>query len=59
MLSGIFQSPQWGSNSKVDKIKFTFAQLEFQSPQWGSNSKVKKLLFTPLKYTISVPAMGK
>ena len=37
-----FQSPQWGSNSKV-KVNgnlYTKKYLaEFQSPQWGSNSK--------------------
>ena len=36
-----FQSPQWGSNSKV-KVYGCLQDdsFEFQSPQWGSNSKV-------------------
>ena len=37
----LFQSPQWGSNSKgVDKNERRIENEEFQSPQWGSNSKV-------------------
>ena len=35
----MFQSPQWGSNSKVFTSKHCFPALSFQSPQWGSNSK--------------------
>ena len=35
-----FQSPQWGSNSKVSTKKLNKKELKFQSPQWGSNSKV-------------------
>ena len=37
----MFQSPQWGSNSKGFKaVMGPKAQVAmFQSPQWGSNSK--------------------
>ena len=35
-----FQSPQWGSNSKVKNLEFNEQLFMFQSPQWGSNSKV-------------------
>ena len=35
-----FQSPQWGSNSKVEVKVLKFTRKAFQSPQWGSNSKV-------------------
>ena len=35
-----FQSPQWGSNSKVDDVRALPPKtVRFQSPQWGSNSK--------------------
>ena len=34
-----FQSPQWGSNSKVLQKYMSEAEAVFQSPQWGSNSK--------------------
>ena len=37
-----FQSPQWGSNSKVGDITLDIYVKEFQSPQWGSNSKVHR-----------------
>ena len=39
-MSGKFQSPQWGSNSKVARLAVQFRTFLFQSPQWGSNSKV-------------------
>ena len=35
----MFQSPQWGSNSKVDRQGQAQQTAVFQSPQWGSNSK--------------------
>ena len=35
-----FQSPQWGSNSKVTAKAGDLTKVGFQSPQWGSNSKV-------------------
>ena len=35
----MFQSPQWGSNSKGDVRTVLHLLVEFQSPQWGSNSK--------------------
>ena len=38
-MSGKFQSPQWGSNSKVARLAVQFRTFLFQSPQWGSNSK--------------------
>ena len=38
----MFQSPQWGDNSKVDIDFDVVEELEFQSPQWGDNSKVNK-----------------
>ena len=37
-----FQSPQWGSNSKVLGAIYGSWSYMFQSPQWGSNSKVEK-----------------
>ena len=38
----LFQSPQWGSNSKdyLGQQIIVLENTEFQSPQWGSNSKV-------------------
>ena len=39
---GMFQSPQWGSNSKEGTFYAVKNVLAFQSPQWGSNSKVLK-----------------
>ena len=38
----MFQSPQWGSNSKNNTAGATPAEYEFQSPQWGSNSKTEE-----------------
>ena len=39
----MFQSPQWGSNSKDSILGHaTEVTMMFQSPQWGSNSKDKK-----------------
>ena len=40
----MFQSPQWGSNSKVYYYPSLQVKLfdKFQSPQWGSNSKDKE-----------------
>ena len=35
----MFQSPQWGSNSKEIVKRHDSTIAEFQSPQWGSNSK--------------------
>ena len=35
----MFQSPQWGSNSKDTRPDNAVTYNEFQSPQWGSNSK--------------------
>ena len=35
----LFQSPQWGNNSKVEVSEDTKYSIEFQSPQWGNNSK--------------------
>ena len=37
----MFQSPQWGSNSKANYPAGTVFLIGFQSPQWGSNSKVE------------------
>ena len=57
-MQSLFQSPQWGSNSK-GRIIFLFLRgRKFQSPQWGSNSKVKKI-FRTSQSNVSVPAMGK
>ena len=39
LLIYAFQSPQWGSNSKVGIIVRVIMDSKFQSPQWGSNSK--------------------
>ena len=36
---GLFQSPQWGSNSKDTALILQLNVGTFQSPQWGSNSK--------------------
>ena len=38
-LRDLFQSPQWGSNSKANKKASRKLAKAFQSPQWGSNSK--------------------
>ena len=39
-LRQLFQSPQWGSNSKAStRLSQMRAPSKFQSPQWGSNSK--------------------
>ena len=38
-FSAEFQSPQWGSNSKVRSLQYEDYKFQFQSPQWGSNSK--------------------
>ena len=35
----MFQSPQWGSNSKGEPERYFPGGRLFQSPQWGSNSK--------------------
>ena len=35
----MFQSPQWGDNSKGVKLFRERNPLSFQSPQWGDNSK--------------------
>ena len=42
----MFQSPQWGSNSKVNGYtdKKGVYHHPFQSPQWGSNSKVEGVM---------------
>ena len=46
-----FQSPQWGSNSKVKAELIVPNNSKFQSPQWGSNSKV--ILSTTLQKVAS------
>ena len=38
----LFQSPQWGSNSKEEQLHQVRYYHRFQSPQWGSNSKGNK-----------------
>ena len=56
----MFQSPQWGSNSKAESgEQITYSSREFQSPQWGSNSKGFALLISVCTILVSVPAMGK
>ena len=38
----MFQSPQWGNNSKGQKTRayaLAILMAMFQSPQWGNNSK--------------------
>ena len=54
-----FQSPQWGSNSKVIFHLFALVFFVFQSPQWGSNSKVSCSKKELEEDGVSVPAMGK
>ena len=56
----MFQSPQWGSNSKDNiELDSVVSAYKFQSPQWGSNSKgLGNATMVPLK-PVSVPAMGK
>ena len=54
-----FQSPQWGSNSKVISVFVLIFAWPFQSPQWGSNSKVIYGEPTATHVGVSVPAMGK
>ena len=41
-----FQSPQWGSNSKVMVDSSREVLEAFQSPQWGDNSKEKQNTIT-------------
>ena len=49
----MFQSPQWGSNSKVP-YKQTLEIIDvFQSPQWGSNSKAKENLWKLISSSFS------
>ena len=38
-FASMFQSPQWGDNSKVDIVWVMELYELFQSPQWGDNSK--------------------
>ena len=55
----MFQSPQWGNNSKGIHLFVITGGNMFQSPQWGNNSKVSEIMsFIPNK-NVSVPAMGK
>ena len=35
----MFQSPQWGDNSKAKNDSAKQGPRKFQSPQWGDNSK--------------------
>ena len=35
----MFQSPQWGNNSKAALYAKLVGAKGFQSPQWGNNSK--------------------
>ena len=55
----MFQSPQWGSNSKVDIEYCAMFSNMFQSPQWGSNSKGNDDGPGSDMGPVSVPAMGK
>ena len=55
----LFQSPQWGSNSKEDIGGSEVLKEWFQSPQWGSNSKVISSVSSISSNSVSVPAMGK
>ena len=55
----MFQSPQWGSNSKASEGKKAVLISQFQSPQWGSNSKGEIILTLGIEACVSVPAMGK
>ena len=44
ILQMMFQSPQWGDNSKVATAASNiYISDQFQSPQWGDNSKVRLL----------------
>ena len=38
-FASMFQSPQWGDNSKVEIARACMNSWLFQSPQWGDNSK--------------------
>ena len=55
----LFQSPQWGSNSKGFRKIIPARTLRFQSPQWGSNSKGRRCITLRKRSTVSVPSMGK
>ena len=54
----MFQSPQWGSNSKAGKKEVANLFAEFQSPQWGSNSKVPIWSRMAIKAMFQSPQWG-
>ena len=54
----VFQSPQWGSNSKDRQIRQPPLLVEFQSPQWGSNSKVGALFMLSQQKSFQSPQWG-
>ena len=56
----MFQSPQWGDNSKAGVIEQLLRIEEFQSPQWGDNSKEEGVKYAKeFLAEVSVPAMGR
>lgn len=54
----MFQSPQWGYNSKVVAIETQILEYMFQSPQWGVILKTTYITTNDVR-KVSVPAMGK
>ena len=54
----VFQSPQWGSNSKEKLSKRERFGVLFQSPQWGSNSKGDQLVCEIILALFQSPQWG-
>ena len=55
----MFQSPQWGSNSKgANELCKKLELIEFQSPQWGSNSKDSYAKKRRYRYWFQSPQWG-
>ena len=57
-VAEVFQSPQWGSNSKEFSLTHGLLVRLFQSPQWGSNSKALFYLVGGFTYTFQSPQWG-
>ena len=54
----LFQSPQWGDNSKGCSSALSMALNWFQSPQWGDNSKVGGMDFDIDEVAFQSPQWG-
>ena len=57
-LNNLFQSPQWGDNSKGRPMNLDDAEYWFQSPQWGDNSKVNGEVLKYTKLEFQSPQWG-